>query len=1691
MRTISSAAFTGLRSCLLLLLFLAAVPPVRASLDVSPADGIPDIWALRYGAGALSPTADTDGDGQKNSAEAAAGTNPTQPGSVIRITSVTADAGGVHLTFPTEQGKRYQLQTATALVNPTWVDLGTPLAPDGSGSLTATNNAVGATSLFYRVKVQDTDSDGDGVSDWEEMQIGFDPNNAHSNGLSAAGDLAAITVALSVPSTVSVSSSGVPIVEPAAANQSTGTGTFTITRTGGLKAITVQYTVSGGATAGSDYVALPGSVALGLGVNSATVTVTPLPDAVLESLEAVILTVSPSASYDVGSPAAAAVLINDYTQANGSGLTGQFWEEGATVLSQTVLPAFTGTTTTPVVYAGLNQTTASWGSPNPNGTRPAGMGTDLYWSSRWSGEVLPQYSQIYTFSLETNFAGRLYVGGVKVVDNWPPASVLKSSSDAAGTPTTNLTYGTIELVGGTRYPIIVEHYQDGGTGRCYLRWQSSNQAEEYIPATRLFPTAPPQILSSRDVLLLKNSPLYHYQIVASASPTSYGAVNLPPGWSINTATGDISGVPTVTGTWQVPITATNAQGSGSAILEIKVIATDALITRDLWTGVSGNAVSAIPLTTAPTSTGTLTSLEGPQNTSDNYGARIRGYITAPTTGTYKFWLTADEAAELWISDDEEPVNAFKRAELTAPVGYRNWAAGAVTPMLYLEAGSRYYVEVRHKEGTGTDHVSVGWLKPGEAGPLASEVVPGYALSQYVEPTAIPGESALYSTTMSAQGGAASSGYGSASLRLSADETVATVKFTYANLTTPVTGEHIHSGAHAGAIIFDIDDATPNADGSYTWNIVGVGAISAANIVTLIKNGDAYLNIHTTMYLSGEIKGYFSLQAASQTFTPPPAPPSWTDDHTVANAASRFLTQATFGPTSADIAAVQASGYDAWIESQFLLASTHHLDFLYLHRNQTSPNGATYYSDLSTNAWWQNSTLGADQLRQRIAFALNQILVVSTAGPLEDNARAVSSFYDTLLDKAFGNFRDILEAVTLTPGMGIYLDMRRNDKPSLTTGSHPNENYAREIKQLFSIGLNRLHPDGTLVLNSKGELIPTYGQDEIVGFAHVFTGWNYNQFDPASPPSPLPTNWSPGSNYTAPMTEVPSHHYTGSKRILNRVVLPGLSTVLGQPLDPYANHTTAQINDPAYQALPAVELDATHDALFNHPNCPPFICRQLIQRLVTSTPSLGYVYRVVSKFENNGSGVRGDMKAVIKAILLDYEARSTAVLTQHGYGKQREPVLRVTALTRAFAPPASVSGTYTQDGGVISVDTSPAQHKLVSGNPVSLLFTGAPQSTNGEYSLSGTFPPTATVLNVRTKDVIRSNYTQAATTVTVATGNNGGTAHGLTTGDSAYVRFRDGAGKPADGMFAVTVTDAGHFTITVPTTATISTLANCDVAFLRGQYNQSGTTVTLTCETIHGLTTGNIAVTFTGAIGQGSTPAGGTYPFTVVDDTHLTFTVPDSVSRVGYFSAGMDNPTLNRTGTASTAYSAWSVGNTETDIAQTPLRSPTVFNFFLPDYQYPGILANAGLITPEFELTSETTVVRQANFLYNGIFNPTTNTGGISSFRSGAGDMAVDFSPWMGIKPGGSTPWTNNENVSALIDQLNTLLMAGQLPSTGTNNYAASPRVIVNARQVIYDFVTNTANIAYTAAAPTDTQKRDRIRAIVHLIVTSPSFAIQK
>jgi uncharacterized protein (DUF1800 family) len=244
------------------------------------------------------------------------------------------------------------------------------------------------------------------------------------------------------------------------------------------------------------------------------------------------------------------------------------------------------------------------------------------------------------------------------------------------------------------------------------------------------------------------------------------------------------------------------------------------------------------------------------------------------------------------------------------------------------------------------------------------------------------------------------------------------------------------------------------------------------------------------------------------------------------------------------------------------------------------------------------------------------------------------YYDHLLRHAFGNFRDLIEDVTLSPIMANYLSMLRNQPPDPARGIYPDENYAREVMQLFTVGLNKLHPDGTLVLDNNGLPIATYSQQAIVGLAHAFTGWSFHH-----EPGEENFRWGP-SDYSNPLMNYDDYHYKGEKRLLESMILDANGTGPG-------------------------DMTAILDMLFEHDNVGPFISHQLIQRLVTSNPSPGYVYRVAQKFNDNGSGVRGDLKEVVRAILTDYEARSPEATTAQGYGKIREPLLRMTHLWRAF------------------------------------------------------------------------------------------------------------------------------------------------------------------------------------------------------------------------------------------------------------------------------------------------------------------------------------------------------------------------------------------------------------------------------------------
>ncbi len=379
------------------------------------------------------------------------------------------------------------------------------------------------------------------------------------------------------------------------------------------------------------------------------------------------------------------------------------------------------------------------------------------------------------------------------------------------------------------------------------------------------------------------------------------------------------------------------------------------------------------------------------------------------------------------------------------------------------------------------------------------------------------------------------------------------------------------------------------------------------------------------------------------------------------AAARFLDQATYGGRVQDIDRLRLLGYQAWLNEQFAAATSlekPYLDYV------SGTLGQGVYQAQRQEVWFIHSAqlmnpsnpllTHNDQLRQRMAFALSQILVVS-----EQNASllfqpwALADYYDTLARHSFGNYRDLLEAVTLHPAMGQFLSMLGNRKSNPALNIRPDENYAREILQLFSIGLDQLNLDGTPVL-SGGNRVPTYTQDQVRGFAHVFTGWNFinctvASFDDCAPGNPYEPEW-----YTPMVPLETFHDNTTNKQLL---AYPGVAL---------SNGILVAGGDAA------TELDAALDNVFNHPNVGPFISRQLIQRLVTSNPSPAYVARVAGVFNNNGAGVRGDLKAVARAILLDNEARFGHKTAPTTFGKLREPITRLVRLWRV-APGASVNG----------------------------------------------------------------------------------------------------------------------------------------------------------------------------------------------------------------------------------------------------------------------------------------------------------------------------------------------------------------------------------------------------------------------------------
>ncbi|CAA0118136.1 Uncharacterised protein [Halioglobus japonicus] len=367
-------------------------------------------------------------------------------------------------------------------------------------------------------------------------------------------------------------------------------------------------------------------------------------------------------------------------------------------------------------------------------------------------------------------------------------------------------------------------------------------------------------------------------------------------------------------------------------------------------------------------------------------------------------------------------------------------------------------------------------------------------------------------------------------------------------------------------------------------------------------------------------------------------------------ASRFLSQATFGPTQSDIEELVSLGLEQWLLNEFEKPASLHLEEVLSH----FPEDGSFLGDngqplpelvfLPSDSFWKTAIEGDDQLRQRMAFALSQILVVSGDSNAGRAPQSLAHYADILTEGAFGNYRDLLQNVTYSPAMAVFLTYLRNEKADPVLRRVPDENYARELLQLFTLGLLELNPDGTPAIGADGSEVELYDNDDITELAKVFTGLSL-----VAPNFQTPFRRVSPSAYYSALTMFDQFHSEEAKQFLT---------------------ITIAENTPGDESI-----NLALDGIFNHPNVGPFVGRQMIQRFVTSAPSADYITRVAAAFDSGeyplpsgtvvGSGERGDLKAMIAAILMDEEARSSDSANSPQFGKLREPVLRFTHWARAF------------------------------------------------------------------------------------------------------------------------------------------------------------------------------------------------------------------------------------------------------------------------------------------------------------------------------------------------------------------------------------------------------------------------------------------
>ncbi len=610
-------------------------------------------------------------------------------------------------------------------------------------------------------------------------------------------------------------------------------------------------------------------------------------------------------------------------------------------------------------------------------------------------------------------------------------------------------------------------------------------------------------------------------------------------------------------------------------------------------------------------------------------------------------------------------------------------------------------------------------------------------------------------------GVATRGSGIATVRLAGDNASAVVTVQFSNLTSLTSSAHIETSNQA--IMLSVPPFRYNGQ---PWAIKANQQYTKdQQVLDALLSGSFHFNIYTEMAASGEIAGIFQTIQGSTSFqAPPQADPILAlsgDD--LDREIVRFFTQATYGARWEDVVAMRSristhdgdriAAFAQWIDEQFVLPSpSHQMMAAAGNALERSVNTTgSFYQNARQTAWWTIAMHSHDQLRQRMAYALSQIMVISDEEPTLDRmAVGMGNYYDMLQDNAFGSFRDLLEDVTLHTNMGQYLSHIRNQKSQVVNGvtvSSPDENYAREIMQLFSIGLVKLHPDGSLILGTDGLPIPTYNQNDITEMSKVFTGWSFSKRAQSTGSTVIQDNndFFLGSGYeehairwSHPMKLFPAYHDETAKQILGQTI-------------------------PARVGGGLQDLADTLHLLSNHPNTAPFICRQLIQRFTTATPSAGYIHRVSSSFVASG----GNLGATIKTILLDPEARNAGVANAAiGFGKAKEPLIRHVSILRALEAKSAIPIALFENFGYLSSETAkfPTSARMVrfrnTNSTLSQTPLGAPSVFNwyrpdyapaGSLSQNGFASPEFQIVNENTVvrainthyGVIKSTTGQAA------------------------------------------------------------------------------------------------------------------------------------------------------------------------------------------------------------------------------------------------------------------------------------------------------------------------------------------------------------